>query len=390
MIPAVMPSYARLDIAFERGEGPYLYAADGRRFLDFGAGIAVTVAGHCHPHLVDALTRQAQRLWHTSNLYRIPEQTRLAERLTAASFADTVFFCNSGAEAMEASLKTARKYQFESGREERYRFIVFENSFHGRTLALIAAGGNDAHRRGFGPMLDSFDRAPYGDLAAVKAAIGPETAGIVVEPVQGEGGIRPADAGFLRGLRALADEHELALIYDEVQCGIGRTGRLFAHEESGAAPDIMAVAKGLGGGFPIGACLVDEEAAVGMVPGTHGSTFGGNPLASAAANAVLDIVLEDGFLEGVRRRGAALGEALGALARRYRGVVEEVRGIGFMWGLKCVGPNAELGGKLFEKGLLNVLAADNMVRLLPPLIAGDDHIAEALETLEACCAEIAK
>ena len=390
MIPAVMPSYARLDIAFERGEGPYLYAADGRRFLDFGAGIAVTVAGHCHPHLVDALTRQAQRLWHTSNLYRIPEQTRLAERLTAASFADTVFFCNSGAEAMEASLKTARKYQFESGREERYRFVVFEDSFHGRTLALIAAGGNDAHRRGFGPMLDSFDRAPYGDLDAVKAAIGPETAGIVVEPVQGEGGIRPADAGFLRGLRALADGHALALIYDEVQCGIGRTGRLFAHEDSGAAPDIMAVAKGLGGGFPIGACLVDEEAAVGMVPGTHGSTFGGNPLASAAANAVLDIVLADGFLEGVRRRGAALGTALEALARRYRGVIEEVRGIGFMWGIKCVGPNAELGGKLFEKGLLNVLAADNMVRLLPPLIAGDDHIGEALETLEACCAEIAK
>ncbi len=390
MIPAVMPSYARLDIAFERGEGPYLYATDGRRFLDFGAGIAVTVAGHCHPHLVDALTRQAQRLWHTSNLYRIPEQTRLAERLTAASFADTVFFCNSGAEAMEASLKTARKYQFESGRAERYRFVVFEDSFHGRTLALIAAGGNDAHRRGFGPMLDSFDRAPYGDLDAVKAAIGPETAGIVVEPVQGEGGIRPADAGFLRGLRALADEHALALIYDEVQCGIGRTGRLFAHEDSGAAPDIMAVAKGLGGGFPIGACLVDEEAAVGMVPGTHGSTFGGNPLASAAANAVLDIVLADGFLEGVRRRGAALGTALEALARRYRGVIEEVRGIGFMWGIKCVGPNAELGGKLFEKGLLNVLAADNMVRLLPPLIAGDDHIGEALETLEACCAEIAK
>ena len=390
MIPAVMPSYARLDIAFERGEGPYLYATDGRRFLDFGAGIAVTVAGHCHPHLVDALTRQAQRLWHTSNLYRIPEQTRLAERLTAASFADTVFFCNSGAEAMEASLKTARKYQFESGREERYRFVVFEDSFHGRTLALIAAGGNDAHRRGFGPMLDSFDRAPYGDLDAVKAAIGPETAGIVVEPVQGEGGIRPADAGFLRGLRALADGHALALIYDEVQCGIGRTGRLFAHEDSGAAPDIMAVAKGLGGGFPIGACLVDEEAAVGMVPGTHGSTFGGNPLASAAANAVLDIVLADGFLEGVRRRGAALGTALEALARRYRGVIEEVRGIGFMWGIKCVGPNAELGGKLFEKGLLNVLAADNMVRLLPPLIAGDDHIGEALETLEACCAEIAK
>ncbi len=390
MIPAVMPSYARVDIAFERGEGPYLYASDGRRFLDFGAGIAVTVAGHCHPHLVEALTRQAQRLWHTSNLYHIPEQTRLAERLTAASFADTVFFCNSGAEAMEASLKTARKFQFESGRAQRYRFVVFEDSFHGRTLALIAAGANDAHRRGFGPMLDSFDRVAYGDLDAVKAAIGPETAGIVVEPVQGEGGIRPADPGFLRGLRGLADEHDLALVYDEVQCGIGRTGHLFAHEAADAPPDIMAVAKGLGGGFPIGACLVDEEAAIGMVAGTHGSTFGGNPLASAAANAVLDIVLEDGFLDGVRRRGAALGEALGGLARRYQGVIEEVRGVGFMWGMKCVGPNAELGGKMFDRGLLNVLAADNMVRLLPPLIAGDDHIAEALETVEACCAEIAK
>ena len=390
MIPAVMPSYARVDIAFDRGEGPYLYASDGRRFLDFGAGIAVTVAGHCHPHLVEALTRQAQRLWHTSNLYHIPEQTRLAERLTAASFADTVFFCNSGAEAMEASLKTARKFQFESGRPQRHRFVVFEDSFHGRTLALIAAGANDAHRRGFGPMLDSFDRVAYGDLDAVKAAIGPETAGIVVEPVQGEGGIRPADPGFLRGLRGLADEHDLALVYDEVQCGIGRTGHLFAHEAADAPPDIMALAKGLGGGFPIGACLVDEEAAIGMVPGTHGSTFGGNPLASAAANAVLDIVLADGFLEGVRARGEALGKALEALARRYQGVIEEVRGVGFMWGMKCVGPNAELGGKMFDRGLLNVLAADNMVRLLPPLIAGDDHIAEALETVEACCAEIAK
>ncbi len=390
MIPAVMPNYARSDIAFERGDGPYLHAADGRRFLDFGAGIAVTVAGHCHPHLVEALTEQAQRLWHTSNLYRIPGQTRLAERLTAASFADTVFFCNSGAEAVEASLKTALKYQFESGREERHRFVVFEGSFHGRTLALIAAGDNDAHRRGFGPLPDSFDRAPWGDLDAVEAAVGPRTAGILVEPVQGEGGIRPADPAFLRGLRALADREGLALIYDEVQCGIGRTGYLFAHQASGAAPDIMAVAKGLGGGFPIGACLVDEEAAVGMVPGTHGSTFGGNPLASAAANAVLDIVLEDGFLDGVRRRGAALGAALEGLAQRYQGVIGEVRGVGFMWGMKCVGANAELGNLMFEKGLLSVLAGDNMVRLLPPLIAGDAHIKEALDILAACCAEIAR
>ena len=389
MIPSVMPSYGRADIAFERGEGPYLYATDGRRFLDFGAGIAVTVAGHGHPQLVAALTNQAAKLWHTSNLYQIPEQTRLADRLVAASFADTVFFCNSGAEAVEASLKTVRKYQFETGNAERTRFIVFEGSFHGRTLALISAGASEAHRKGFGPLLDAFDRAPYGNLNEVRAAIDGQTAGILVEPVQGEGGIRLADADFLRGLRQACDEFGLLLIYDEVQSGMGRTGHLFAHQASGAAPDVMALAKGLGGGFPIGACLATERAAQGMVPGTHGSTFGGNPLASAVANAVLDIVLEDGFLAGVAKRGAHLGEMLGGVAKTYPGVVEQVRGVGYMWGMKCVIPNADLAGKMFERGLLNVVAAENVVRLLPPLIATDAHLEEAVGIVEACCAELA-
>ena len=389
MIPAVMPNYGRTNVAFERGEGPYLYASDGRRFLDFGAGIAVCVAGHSHPHLVEALTRQASKLWHTSNLYHIPEQTRLAERLTAACFAETVFFCNSGAEAVEACLKTARKFQFASGNPDRTRFIVFEGSFHGRTMALISAGASEAHRTGFGPMLDAFDRVPYGNLEAVRSVVTPQTAAIMVEPVQGEGGIHLADPAFLHGLRETTDAHGLLLIHDEVQCGMGRTGHLFAHEASDARPDMMALAKGLGGGFPIGACLATERAAVGMVPGTHGSTFGGNPLASAAANAVLDILLEDGFLGGVAARGAQLGEMMAGVANTYPGVVETVRGVGFMWGMKCVVPNSEMVGKLFEHGLLSVPAADNIVRLLPPLTATDEHLREAIGIVDACCAEFA-
>ncbi len=389
MIPAVMPNYGRAEIAFERGEGCYLFATDGRRFLDFGAGIAVCAAGHCHPRLVAALTDQAGRLWHTSNLYQIPEQTRLADRLTASCFADTVFFCNSGAEAVEASLKTARKCQFEAGNPERTRFIVFDGSFHGRTLALIAAGASEAHQKGFGPLLEGFDRVAYGDLEAVHAAVTPQTAGILVEPIQGEGGIRLCDPAFLHGLRAVCDTHDLLLICDEVQCGMGRTGHLFAHQAAGVAPDVMALAKGLGGGFPIGACLATERAAAGMVPGTHGSTFGGNPLACAAANAVLDIVLEDGFLDGVAARGARLGEMMAGLAATYPGVVEQVRGVGFMWGMKCAIPNAELAGAMFRRGLLSVPAAENVVRLLPPLIAADEHLREAIDIIDACCAELA-
>ncbi len=318
-----------------------------------------------------------------------PRAGSARERLTASSFADTAFFCNSGAEAVEASLKTARRYHFEAGAPAQTRFIVFDGGFHGRTLATISAGASDAHRRGFAPLLDGFDRLPYGDLDAVRAAVTGETAAVLVEPIQGESGIRLADPPFLIGLREVCDEFGLLLIYDEVQCGMGRTGHLFAHHAVDAPPDIMALAKGLGGGFPIGACLATEKAASGMTAGTHGSTFGGNPLASAAANAVLDILLEDGFLAGVRERGARMGRKLDTIAAAAPGVVEEVRGAGFMWGVKCAVPNAALIRCLFENGLLTVPAADNVVRLLPPLIATDAHIDEALAVVDSCCRELA-
>ncbi len=389
MIPAVMPSYARVDVAFERGEGPYLYATDGRRFLDFGAGIAVSAAGQAHPHLVEALVGQAGKLWHTSNLYRITEQERLAERLVAATFADSVFFCNSGGEAVETSVKMARKYHHDAGRPERTRVITFDGAFHGRTLAMISAGTNAAHKKGFGPMVDGFDHVAFDNLNEARGAITGETAAILVEPVQGEGGIRPASPEFLHGLRAACDEFGLLLIYDEVQCGMGRTGKLFAHEWSGVAPDVMAVAKALGGGFPVGACLATENAAAGIVAGTHGSTFGGNPLAMAVANAVMDIVLEDGFLDRVRATGESIGGRLAALAERYPGVIETVRGLGMMWGIKCVVPNTELATRLIAYVLLVILAADNVVRLLPPLIIDESHLDEAFEIIESCCAELA-
>ncbi len=389
MIPAVMPSYARVDVAFERGEGPYLYATDGRRFLDFGAGIAVSAAGHAHPHLIEALVNQAGKLWHTSNLYRIAEQERLAERLVEATIADSVFFCNSGGEAVETSVKMARKYHHDAGRPERYRVIAFDGAFHGRTLAMISAGANAAHKKGFGPMVDGFDHVAFDTLTELRGAITGETAAVLVEPVQGEGGIRPASPEFLRGLRAACDEFGLLLIHDEVQCGMGRTGKLFAHEWSGAAPDIMAVAKALGGGFPVGACLATENAASGIVAGTHGSTFGGNPLAMAVANAVLDIVLEDGFLDRVRATGESIAGRLAALVERYPGVLESVRGLGLMWGIKCVGANVELADRLIDGGLLVILAADNVVRLLPPLIIDESHLDEAFGIIDRCGAELA-
>jgi len=375
-------------IAFERGEGPYLFADNGRRYLDFGAGIAVTAAGHNHPHLVEALVNQAGKLWHTSNLYRIPEQERLAQRLVDNSFADTVFFCNSGVEAVETCLKAARKFHSDTGDEERYRVISFEGAFHGRTLSAISAGANAAHQKGFGPMVDGFDHVAYGNLNEVRNAIGAQTAAILVEPVQGEGGIIPADPEFLRGLRATCDEFGLLLIHDEVQTGIGRTGKLFAHEWSGAAPDLMAVAKGLGGGFPVGACLATERGATGIVAGTHGSTFGGNPLAMAVANAVLDIVLGDGFLEDVQRKGGELGDKLANVAIRHPKIIESVRGVGLMWGIKCAAPNVDLGARLTENGLLTILAADNVVRFLPPLIIDGAHIDEAIDILDKSCAEL--
>ena len=390
MIPAVMPTYGRMDVAFERGEGAYLYTADGRRYLDFGAGIAVASLGHCHPHLVAALRQQAESLWHCSNLYHIPEQQRLAQRLVNATFADSVFFCNSGAEAIECGLKMVRRYHHLAGNPERYRVITVAGAFHGRTLSTIAAGGSPKYLDGFAPVVDGFDQVPFGNLNEVRAAITPETAAILIEPIQGEGGIHPATTDFLRGLRAAADEFGLLLFLDEVQCGVGRTGRLFAHEWAEITPDIMAVAKGIGGGFPMGACLATETAAQALTAGSHGTTFGGNPLAMAVGNAVLDVVLEDGFLKHVRAIGAELHKGLDDLVARHPGVLAGVRGTGLMLGLKCVVENTALLARLFDNGMLTVPAGDNVVRLLPPLVLGDGHVREALEILDNSCAALAE
>ena len=388
MSQSVMPSYGRADIAFVRGEGAHLYTDDGRKFLDFGGGVAVLSLGHNHPRLVEALIAQAGKVWHTSNLYNIPEQQRLADRLVANSFADTVFFCNSGAEAVEASIKLMRKYQSENGKPERYRMISFSGSFHGRTLATISAGASDAHRAGFGPAVDGFDHVAFGNMNEVRAAVTDATAGIMIEPVQGEGGIRPADPRFLRDLRALCDEEGLQLMFDEVQTGMGRTGKLWGYEWSGVTPDVMSSAKGLGGGFPIGACLATAEAAKGITAGTHGSTFGGNPLASAVANAVLDVMLADGFFDHVVEMGNLMNTELAGVAERHPSVIESVRGTGLMWGMKCAMPNADLAAKAFEYGLLTVLAGDNVMRFLPPLIIEPAHIEEAVGILETCCGEL--
>ena len=388
MSGSVMPSYGRTDVAFVRGDGVYLYTQDDKQYLDFGAGIAVTALGHSHPHLVAALREQTGRLWHTSNLYHIPQQQRLADRLVSNSFADTVFFCNSGAEAVEASIKLIRKYHSTKGHSERYKLISFEGSFHARTLATIAAGANEAHRAGFGPKIDGFDSVAFGDIKATIAAVTDETAGIMVEPVQGEGGIRIADPVFLSELRALATENNLLLMFDEVQTGVGRTGRLWAHEWPNIVPDVMSSAKALGGGFPVGACLATNEAAVGIVPGTHGSTFGGNPLAAACANAVLDVVLEPSFLKRVVETGKLIEREITKIAADYPSIIQEIRGIGMMWGIRCVIPNMDLFKKAFEKNLLTVPAGENVVRFLPPLITREEHVQEAVEILESCCKEL--
>lgn len=382
MISAVMPTYARADIAFEKGEGVYLFGNDGRRYLDFGSGIAVTALGHCHPHLVKALTEQAQKVWHTSNLFRIPAGEKLAERLVANSFADTVFFTNSGAESNECAIKIARKYQHDTGHPERYRVITCGGAFHGRTLATIAAGRQEKHLKGFDPIVDGFDQVAFGNLNELRAAITKETAAILVEPIQGEGGIRPATLDYLRGLRKVADEFGLILIFDEVQCGMGRTGKLFAHEWAGIAPDVMPLAKGLGSGFPLGACLANEKAAVGMTAGTHGSTFGGNPLAMAVANAVLDVMLSDGFMERVERMGELLWQKLGAVVKRHPKVFAELRGANLMLGLKCVVPSGEMVDRLRAAGLLTVGAGENVVRVLPPLIVEESHVDEGVAIID--------
>lgn len=390
MFPVVLPSYARADIAFERGEGAVLWATDGRRMLDFGSGIAVTSLGHCHPHLVRVLQEQVGKLWHTSNLYRVTGQESVATRLTERTFADTVFFCNSGAEANECAIKIARKYQYASGQTERNRVICATGAFHGRTIATLAAGGQEKHLKGFYPVADGFEHVPFGNLNMLRNAIDDRTAAIMVEPVQGEGGIVPATAEYLRGLRAAADEFGLMLIFDEVQTGMGRTGKLFAYEWSGIAPDIMAIAKGLGGGFPVGACLATAEAAKGMTAGSHGSTFGGNPLAMAAAGAVLDVMLEPGFFERVQAMAALLRDGLERAVSHFPSVVEDVRGMGLLLGLKCRIPNSELIERLRANGLLTVAAGDNVVRFLPPLIIRESEIAEALGILERTLAEVSQ
>ena len=388
MITPVLPTYARVDLQFERGEGPYLFTEDGTRYLDFLSGIGVTSFGHANPRLLAALVEQAGKLWHTSNVFRIPGQEWLAERLAAATFADTVFFTNSGAEAVECALKMCRKYQNDTGHPERYRFITFDGAFHGRTLATIAAGGKEKLLGGFGPPMDGFNQVPLGDIDALSAAITPETAGLLIEPVQGEGGIRIVEPGFLAQLREVADEHGLLLIFDEIQCGMGRTGKLFACEWAGVEPDIMPIAKALGGGFPLGACLATEKAAVGMVAGTHGSTYGGNPLAMAVGNAALDIILEDGFLEQVRDVANYLNQQLAAVLERHPGVIEEVRSMGMMIGLKCVGPNTDLIDALRARGLLTVGGAENVVRWLPPLTLSQDQARDAIDILDEACGEL--
>jgi acetylornithine/N-succinyldiaminopimelate aminotransferase len=388
VITPVLPTYARADLEFERGEGPWLITAKGERYLDFGAGIAVNVVGHAHPHLIAALTEQAGKVWHTSNIYRIPGQERLAQRLVDVTFADTVFFTNSGAEALECAIKMARKYHAAGGAPERYELITMEGAFHGRTLATIAAGGQKKYLEGFGPAMPGFPQVPFGDLKALEAAIGPATAGILIEPIQGEGGIRVIPNEDLRRIRALCDEKKILLVLDEVQTGVGRTGKLFAHELAGITPDIMAVAKALGGGFPVGACLATEDAARGMTAGTHGSTFGGNPLAMAVANAVLDLALDEKFLPHVQMLGLKLRQKLAMLADRYPRIVEGVRGEGLMLGLKCRVTNTDLVAALREERMLAVGAGDNVVRLLPPLNIEETHLDEAMEKLMAACGKL--
>ena len=388
-VSPLLPVYKRVALTFERGEGAYLFDREGRRYLDFGSGIAVTLLGHAHPHLVATLKAQAEKLWHCSNLYGIAAQEQLAERLVAQSFADTVFFCNSGAEALECAIKMARRFQFHRGQPERFGIIAFEGAFHGRTIATISAGGQEKHLEGFRPELPGFDHVPLGDLARVEAAIGPQTAAILIEPIQGEGGIRSAEAAFLAELRRLADEHDLLLIFDEVQTGMGRSGRLFAYQWSGVTPDVMTLAKGLGGGFPIGACLATARAASGMTAGSHGSTFGGNPLACACGNAVLDVLLKDGFLARVEELAKRLRHQVEQLALAYPGVIQGVRGQGLLLGLVCTPPNTEISAKLMACGLLTVPAGDNVVRLLPPLIIGPAEIDQAVAILEEVCQEFA-
>jgi len=385
---AIVPTYARAKIAFERGEGCWLISSTGERYLDFGAGIAVTSVGHAHPHLVETLVSQGSKLWHVSNLYQNPEGERFARRLADATFADLVFFANSGAEANEAAIKMARRRQSIDGHPERYRVLTFEGAFHGRTLATIAAGGQAKYLDGFGPKVDGFDQIPITELAAVEAAIGPGTGAIMIEPIQGEGGVRVIPPAFLRGLREICDRHGLLLIFDEVQTGVGRTGRFFAHEHSGVHPDILTSAKGIGGGFPMSACLATADAARGLTVGVHGTTFGGNPLAMAIGNATLDVILAPGFIEQVAQLGLNLRQRLAELKDRRGSVIEEIRGEGLMVGLRLKVPPADFAEAALAQKILVIPAGDNVVRLLPPLVVTEEEIAEGVRRLDAACAAV--
>ncbi|MBN8912693.1 MAG: aspartate aminotransferase family protein [Rhizobiales bacterium] len=376
-----MGTYARQNVVFARGEGAWLETDTGERYLDFASGIAVNALGHAHPRLVAALTEQAGKLWHTSNLYRVAGQEKLAARLVAATFADKVFFCNSGAEACEGAIKAARRYHFVTGHPERWRIVTCLGSFHGRTLATLAAAGNPKYLEGFGPEAPGFDHVPYGDLEAVAAAIGPETAAVMIEPVQGEGGVNVGSADYLRGLRAVCDEAGILLLLDEVQTGVGRSGKLFSHEWAGITPDIMAVAKGIGGGFPLGAVLATEAAAAGLTPGMHGSTFGGNPLATAVGDAVLDVVLEPGFLDTVQQKALRLRQSLARLQDQFPDLVLDVRGQGLLIGIKLAVAPADVVAAALAERVLVVGAGDNVVRVLPPLIVADHEISEGVERL---------
>lgn len=375
-------TFSRAPLRFERGEGVWLITETGERYLDFAAGVAVNSLGHAHPHLVEAIKAQAEKVWHLSNLYEIPGQEKLAKRLTDATFADKAFFTNSGAEALECAIKTARRYHYSKGHPEKFRIVTFEGAFHGRTLATIAAGGQAKYLEGFGPKVEGFDQVPFGDLEALKAVITSETAALLIEPVQGEGGIRIVPPEFMRTLRDLCDEHGLLLILDEVQTGVGRTGKLFGYEWTGVTPDIMAVAKGIGGGFPLGACLATADAASGMTAGTHGTTYGGNPLAMAVGNAVLDIVLADGFLDHVRDITLIFRQGLASLQDRFPDVIEEIRGEGLLLGIKPKMPSGELLQAMRAEHVLGVPAGDNVIRLLPPLVVTAEEAREGLRRIE--------
>lgn len=390
MTNKILPTYARTDITFDHGDGCELVATNGDRYLDFGAGIAVNSLGHGHPLLVEAIQNQAAKLMHVSNLYKIDGQERLADRLCEHTFADKVFFANSGAEANECAVKMARRYQSAAGKPERYRVITFAGGFHGRTLAMIAAGGQAKHLEGFGPKVDGFDQVPLGDVEALKDLISDETAALMIEPIQGEGGIHSAEVDFLKELRALSDKYCLVLIFDEVQTGVGRTGALYSYQQYGVEPDILTTAKGLGGGFPVGACLAKDEVAHAMVAGTHGSTFGGNPLAMAAANAVLDVVLEPGFLENVREKGLLLKQKLASVIDQYPDVFDLVRGEGLLLGLHAKVPPQDVVAACFDEKLLCVPAGDNVVRILPPLIANAEEFDRAIASLERAAATLTK